>query len=327
MGLSSRDYYRESTPSPWVLGEAPIVKYLIIANIIVFLFQILVVRPQRVPDLEAAIRTSEQGQQLTQEQIRELIRNSQRVPVLQEWLELDTDKVVKDGQVWRLLTHAFCHDRHSIFHIFFNMLILFWFGRTLETMYGSSEFLLFYLTAAVFAGLAYTGMNLFTGSSIPAIGASGAVMAVMMLYTVHFPREVFYIFWFIPVEMRWLMVFYVIWDLHPILLTLSGERIFTGIGHAAHLGGLVFGFLYAHYEWRIGSLMGRIPLLGSLPVILNRGRPGRPRSATPKRELDSARLDQVLEKISRSGKDSLTEEERDILRASSERLKTRALGS
>ena len=97
--------------------------------------------------------------------------------------------MVYQGQVWRLLTHAFCHDRYGVFHILFNMLFLYWFGCTLESMYGSREFLLFYLAAAVFAGLAFVGLDLYTGSRIPGIGASGAVMAVTMLYAMHFPRD------------------------------------------------------------------------------------------------------------------------------------------
>src|SRR5204862_5801370 len=110
------------------------------------------------------------------------------VSILQEWFELDTPKVVR-GQVWRLVTSAFCHSRYDIWHIVFNMLCLYWFGCALEAMYGSREFLCFYLTAAVASGLTFVGLDLYTGSTVPAVGASGAVIAVMMLYTWHYPRE------------------------------------------------------------------------------------------------------------------------------------------
>jgi len=112
------------------------------------------------------------------------------------------------------------------------MLLLYWFGCTLESMYGSREFLLFYLTAAVVAALAYIGLELYTNSNVPGVGASGATMAVAMLYATHFPRETFRIFWFWPVEMRWIVLVYVIWDLHPVLLALAGEPQMTGIGNA-----------------------------------------------------------------------------------------------
>ncbi|MEJ7592994.1 MAG: rhomboid family intramembrane serine protease [Planctomycetaceae bacterium] len=63
-----------------------------------------------------------------------------RISIVQDWLELDTNKV-RQGQVWRILTSAFCHDRHGLLHILFNMLGLIWFGIALEYMYGEREFL------------------------------------------------------------------------------------------------------------------------------------------------------------------------------------------
>jgi membrane associated rhomboid family serine protease len=254
----------------------------------------------------------------------ELMRATQRLSVVQDWFELDTTRVVERGQLWRLLTHAFCHDRHAIWHILINMLLLFWFGRTLEMMYGSREFLLFYCTAAVFAGAAYVGMSLYTNSPHSAIGASGAVMAVMMLYTMHFPGETICI-WFIQIQMRWLMLLYLIWDLHPILLSLAGDRMFTGIAHAAHLGGLAFGFLYYRFSWRLERLVAWIPALKirQRPRLQVWKEP-LPESRPAEPETDASRLDEVLQKIHVSGQDSLTEEERAILRAASERLKIRA---
>jgi len=327
MGLYNRDYYRELPSSDGIFGGTPVVKYLILANIVVFLLQIFLVRPPRVPDLEAASKlTANQDQPLTQRQIYELMRDTQPVSIVQEWFELDTSKVVESGQVWRLLTSTFCHDRHSVFHILFNMLFLYWFGRTLEQMYGSREFLLFYLAGGVCASLAFVGLDLYTGSPVPAIGASGAVMAVLMLYTMHFPCETICVCWFFPLQMRWLMVLFVIWDLHPILLALSGDHLFTGVAHAAHLGGLAFGFLYAWYEWRLEPALERILWLRwrATPRIHRPPAHSTYRDSEP--GPDAQRLDQVLEKIYRSGQDSLTEEERNILRASSEQLKTRARG-
>jgi membrane associated rhomboid family serine protease len=256
-----------------------------------------------------------------------MVRASQQISVVQQWFELDSNKVVYSGQIWRLLTHAFCHDRHSIFHILFNMLLLFWFGRTLELMYGSREFLLFYFTSAVAGGIAYVGMDLYTGSNVPAIGASGAVMAVMMLYTVHFPRETILVFYVIPVEMRFLMALYAMWDLHPILLILAGDPVWTGVAHAAHLGGLVFGFLYGHYTWRLERLGDRFSGLSVGTKSRPRLRILHPEPPETRSYPDARRLDEVLEKISSRGQDSLTEEERTILRAASEKLRTRARDS
>ncbi len=327
MGLYSRDYYRDLTPSPWSLEGAPVVKYLILVNVVVFLLQIFVVQQPRMSEEEFAARlATRRDQPMTEQEVMELARAVQKVPVVQEWLELDTSKVVGSGQVWRLLTHAFCHDRHMLFHILFNMIFLYWFGRTLEMMYGSREFLLFYVTAAVFAGLAFVGLDLYTGSRVPAVGASGAVVAVMMLYTMHFPCETICVCWFFPLEMRWLMALYLIWDLHPVLLALAGDRSYSGVAHAAHLGGLLFGFVYAKYEWRLERVGELIPLLGWRPRPIRRVVRGSGSSRHPEPDPNAGVLDRVLEKISVSGQDSLTDEERDVLRAASEKLKTRARG-
>jgi len=325
MGISSRDYYREfaSSDGSWSAGGlTPVVKYLIIANAVVFLLQIFVTSEMPFP---------------LNDKMAELIKDQPalfenlphvRISIVQKWLELDPNKVVYEGQVWRLLTHAFCHDRNWIYHIVFNMVVLFWFGCTLEFMYGSREFLLFYLTSAVFAGLAYVALDLYTGKSVPAIGASGAVMAVAMLYTMHFPYETIYLFWFIPLQMRFVMMLYVLWDLHPVLLTLSGDVVYSGIAHAAHLGGAAFGFLYARYQWRLEPLSEWIRWPSA---NWRRSRP-RLRIAEgtfpePRREIaadaDLDRVDELLQKIFETGQASLTEEERSVLLKASERMKNR----
>ncbi len=325
MGVATRDYWRNSDDggplADWgFYSLTPVVKYLIAANVAVFILQLLIVREVRVSPLEMARQWDpEFDRQLTEHgddpaslekfkkkhpQYKDMLEDEdpedfppKRISIVQEWFELDTNKVVHRGEAWRLLTHAFCHDRNGIFHIVFNLLFLYWFGCTLELMYGGREFLLFYLTAAVFAGLAFVGVELATGSSIPAIGASGAVMAVVMLYAMHFPREPIRVIW-INVEMRWLVLFYLIWDLHPVLLALSGDRFFTGVASSAHLGGLAFGFVYARCDWRLESFL---PWSG-------RGRPGRPspepgdngQPARPVPTLES-RLDNVLDKLSQVG--------------------------
>src|SRR5439155_10050597 len=121
------------------------------------------------------------------------------------------------------------HSRLAIWHIVINMFLLYWFGTRLESMYGSREFLLFYLAAALCGSAAYVALALYTGSNAPAIGASGAVMGVMMLYTIFYPFETFLICWVVPVPLWILLSLYVLYDLHPVLLALSGEQLFLGV--------------------------------------------------------------------------------------------------
>jgi rhomboid family protein len=350
MGIYNRDYYRAiPRKGDWGLESlTPVVKYLIVANVAVFLLQIFVAREVRQsplqmmrkydPELDRLLTKYEEGDPKAEKTLKKRypefdkplseeemdLLPAQKVSIVQECLELDTNKVIYGGQVWRLLTHAFCHDRQAIFHIVFNLLFLYWFGCTLETMYGSREFLLFYLTAAVVAALAFVGLDLYTGSSIPAVGASGAVLAVVMLYTMHFPREEICVCWIIPVQMRFVMLFYVIWDLHPVLLALSGDRVSSGIAHAAHLGGLAFGFLYAKFEWRLEPLAEwfswprwkrqQRPRLRLVPAAVSE----------PEPEPELARMDQLLKKIFDTGQASLSDEERAFLQKASQRMKDRA---
>jgi membrane associated rhomboid family serine protease len=323
MGVADRDYFRQPSCGggffDWSPGTALVCKRLIAANVVVFLLQIFLTRPMTLEDVKS--RLGDRGAEYyeTLESQSEL-SGWPRVSFIEDWCQLDTTKVLH-GQVWRLLTSAFCHERFGVWHILFNMLFLWWFGKTLETMYGSREFLLFYLTAAVVAGLAFVGLQLFTGDRIPCIGASGAVMAVVMLYAIHFPRERIYVFMLIPIEIRWLVALYVIVDLHPVLLALAGDKTYSGVAHAAHLGGLAFGFLY----WRRNLRLE--------PVWENLRRRRWPRWFGPRRairlykppartddELDGL-VDAILSKVHEEGEASLTDVEREVLQIAGERYR------
>ena len=336
MGLESRHYFRDGRYTDsfagWGVDFTPVVKKLIIANVVVFLLQIFFTRPvlMQIPtDFEEAEKNrpaDEKGGPEKQEEASRKAREAmeqmmERMPgartsVVQEWFELEPEKTVYRGQLWRLLTSAFCHDRLGIWHILFNMLMLYWFGTRLERMYGSREFLLFYLTAAVCSSLAYVALALYTDANIPAIGASGAVMGVMMLYVIFYPNETILVFWLIPVPLWILLSLYVLFDLHPVLLALAGDRVFTGVAHAGHLGGLAFGFLYWKFNLRLEAAFGR--KVRRLPH--REPAPYRAPAILPFDAL-AERVDEVLKKISAQGKESLTDEERDILIRASEKFR------
>jgi membrane associated rhomboid family serine protease len=260
-----------------------------------------------------------------------------RVSVVQEWLELDTNKVCK-GQIWRLITSAFCHNRLDLLHILFNMLGLIWFGIALEQMYGSREFLLFYLASALISSLSYVALDLYTGRSVPAIGASGAVMGVLMLFACHFPLHTIRIWYVFPIEMRWLVLLYVAYDLHPILLELSGDRVVTGIAHAAHLGGLAFGYVYWKQRIRLSPWLDRFENFRWRRIFkrnpgLKIHQPSSQETSQSVRRSPTANshrltvaatddpLDSILRKISREGRDSLTPDELLTLESESRRLR------
>ncbi len=146
-------------------------------------------RPQEDAIKAEDRETREKNARKAREAMEEMLTRmpGMRTSIIQEWFELNPKKTVEQGQIWRLVTSTFCHDRYGLWHILFNMLLLYWFGQRLEQMYGSTEFLLFYLAAAVCASLAYVGLAYYDGSKVPAIGASGAIMGVMMLYVIFYP--------------------------------------------------------------------------------------------------------------------------------------------
>jgi hypothetical protein len=146
-------------------------------------------------------------------------------------------------------------------------------------------------------------------------------MGVMMLYTMHYPRDTILLFMILPVQIRFAMAAYVIWDLYPVLTSLAGERDRSGIAHAAHLGGLIFGFLYYRYQWRLDRFTLRVPQFrrASAPRPRLRIAPSTDRDAAPA----DGRVDEILAKISRTGRESLTDDERAALLAESKRIKRR----
>jgi membrane associated rhomboid family serine protease len=345
MGFESRDYSRDgrytASLSGWGMELTPVVKCLVIANIVVFLLQLFLTRPAapRLPDFDGiwpdheetvtdtepparqknAInaddrQSRERNARKAREAMEEMLARmpGMRTSIIQDWFELNPKKTVEHGQIWRLVTSAFCHNRYGLWHILFNMLLLYWFGQRLEQMYGPTEFLLFYLAAAVCSSLAYVALAYHSGSTLPAIGASGAIMAVMMVYVIFYPFEQFLLFWFIPLPLWALLSIYLLYDLHPVLLALAGEGTFSGVAHASHLGGLAFGFLYWRSGCRLEPILDRI-----LPA-----RPGRKamafrepviRKFVPRDGELTDRVDEILKKISEQGTDSLTDAERDVL--------------
>src|SRR5262249_52338601 len=113
-----------------------------------------------------------------------------------DWLVLGVPEVLH-GQVWRLGTYAFLHSPSSLWHILWNMLFLWWFGTDMEDMYGPREFLGFYLASAVAGGLMFVAASLaWPGLGSYALGASGAVTAVMVLFAIHYPTRIIYLFFF-----------------------------------------------------------------------------------------------------------------------------------
>ena len=232
----------------------------------------------------------------------------------------------KPWELWRLLTADFCHSLGGIWHIAFNMLVLWCAGERLEARLGGREFLAFYLAAGVFSSMLFLAWHLGWGVHARAVGASGAVMGVFAAYALWNPRDKWLLFFFIPVEARWLLLGFAIWDLSPMLVSLANGELtpsvdpFTGahIAYMGHVGGLLFGVLYYAMGARLTALSLPGAREGGAPRAPAGGRDWQPEVLERKAATDLDRdVDRILAKIASAGEESLTDDERRTLEEAS----------
>ena len=144
---------------------------------------------------------------------------------------------------WQFVTYMFMHG--SIWHLLFNMLALFMFGSPVERRIGTREFVLFYFLVGALSGIASYFFFYFTGHNIMLLGASGAIYGVMLLFSVFFPSAGVLLFGIIPMRASMLVLLY-------FFIEFFGSVFSSGsIGHATHLFGLLFAFLYVMIRMRI----------------------------------------------------------------------------
>jgi membrane associated rhomboid family serine protease len=160
---------------------------------------------------------------------------------------------------YTLLTYGFLHDSSSPWHLIFNMVTLWFFGREIEAVLGRAEFIRFYCASIIFAGLGWVVVERFShptmAAGAPLIGASGGVMAVLAAFIWYYPRQTLLVYGVLPVPAWALGLLYLASDIGGL-----GDNT-SKVAHVAHLGGALFGILYA---WRGWSLEG----LGSGPIAV-----------------------------------------------------------
>ena len=144
---------------------------------------------------------------------------------------------------WQLLTYGFLHDVGSLYHIGFNMLGLWMFGRHIEPMMGSQRFAIYYLTCVVGAGAIQLLVAGFFGGGYYTVGASGGVMGILIAYAMAFPNQTIMLM-FPPIPMK-AKYFVAIFAGLSLYFGVSGRA--SGVAHFAHLGGMLVGFLMLQY--------------------------------------------------------------------------------
>ena len=301
MGIENREYlrdeYDDTAGSFRRPSSKPMTVILVVVTVAVFVLQLMTSRSGGPPGASTSL--------------------------VQEWLALNFEDVLMRGQIWRLLTYAFCHDQSKLLHLVFNMMVLYSIGGVLRQLLGDREFLWFYLVAAVFAGMCSLVFYRLVGINAQIIGASGATMGVFCLVALHYPRQKVLLMGIIPIEFRWLLAAFVAIDTLPMInqvaAALQDRQTDSRIANSAHIGGLIFGFLYFRWNMRItrwwDQFAGR---------IATRRRRGKLRVFTEAPEPESnlsSQVDDILEKISREGEASLTSRERNILAQASKQYR------
>jgi len=148
-----------------------------------------------------------------------------------------------DFYPWQLVTYGFLHG--NLTHIFFNMLMLWMFGRELEIVMGSRRFLTYYMTCVIGAGIVQLIVETMGGTGYPTVGASGGVFGILLAFGMAFPnRMILLLIPPVPMKAKYLVVLAGCMEL---FFGISGAR--PGIASFAHLGGMLFGFLLLQY-WR-----------------------------------------------------------------------------
>jgi len=146
-------------------------------------------------------------------------------------------------QPYQLITHMFAHaasGRQMFFHILFNMFTLWMFGRILENVWGSKRFLIFYFICGLGSAALHLAVQYYTQAGGMAVGASGAVMGVLVAFAMTFPNTELYIMFIpVPVKAKWAITGIIALDLFFGLYSASGDTI----AHYAHLGGAITGFI------------------------------------------------------------------------------------
>lgn len=212
---------------------------------------------------------------------------------------------------WTAGTYMFVHA--GLMHVGLNMFMLWMFGSRLEAVMGTRSFVYFYLWCGLGGAVMYM---LFAVDGSMVVGASGAVVGVVLAYALRWPTQELYIFGLIPMKARWLAIWMIVWNITMALANLTGYTE-SRTAWMAHVGGLVFAWIFLHAP-RSMSLDGIRRHVSSVPdetdVTLmppRRARGSRPNNRRSTDNDDMLAADEVVE-LSKSlfpfGADSFTDE-------------------
>ena len=233
------------------------------------------------------------------------------------WLHLSADWSVWITRPWTIFTYSFLHS--GFFHLFWNMLLLYYAGMFFLNLFQRTTFYNVYFLGVLAGGfvflLSYAIFPVFQGLRPPMVGASAGVMAVFVFISTYTPDQEIRLLFF-NVKLKYVALAFVVLDVIQIPYGNAG-------GHLAHIGGAGLGFWYAK-QLQNGNDIGA-PFAQMVQRVLQLFQPSSPlktvhrsktKSSTAKPQrtnTEQQRIDEILDKISASGYDSLSKEEKDIL--------------
>jgi membrane associated rhomboid family serine protease len=190
MGLYDREYYREEPRGIVLGGDLSMNTTLILINALVF-----------IADMFSEGRLSSA-------------------------LGLEWDLFQHPLNFWQLLTYGFAHDPSNMWHIFWNMVALWLFGRDMEALYGKKLYLQLYLSLVVLSGFVWLVLNLLSGNAAMLVGASGAVTGIMVLFVLHYPTRTLLFWGVFPIPVWVLATIQLLQDIVG-AVTRSGQVAYT----------------------------------------------------------------------------------------------------
>jgi membrane associated rhomboid family serine protease len=231
-----------------------------------------------------------------------------------DWLQLSPNLGTFITRPWTFLTYSFIHS--GFFHLLWNMVLLFYAGRLLLNLFPDRIFINNYFLGVISGGLIFIGsyalFPVFAGTYPPMVGASAGVMAVFIFICTYTPNQEIR-FFFVNLKLKYLGLAFFFLDVIQIPYGNAG-------GHLAHIGGAVLGFFYAR-QLGVGRDIGT-GFENVWQAVFKRKylktvyRAPQNKSTTTKKSDDSNhqnKIDAILDKISKSGYDSLSKEEKDYL--------------
>lgn len=233
---------------------------------------------------------------------------------LLNWLSLSSNHLSVLYKPWTLVTYSFLHA--GVIHLLLNVIMLYFVGQLFTTFFSQRQFLACYLSGAILGGIFYLVGSIFLNVGPILVGASAGVLATLVAIVTYSPYMQVRVLLFGQVKIWYIAAFIIILD----IIQLSGSNIG---GHLAHLGGAFMGFLYIKlylyqkdfsvYLNKINGVFAKKQKPTFSKVYRNNKKTSASTFNTKSASDTQKQIDAILDKISKSGYDSLTKQEKDFL--------------